>query len=56
MHAGISDGLITEVVDGDLHEGDQVAIDTLDAAAESASSSGRSPFAGGGGGGGRRIY
>jgi HlyD family secretion protein len=56
IHAGISDGLITEVVDGDLHEGDAIAIDTIDTTSGASSSTGGSPFGGGGGGGGRRMF
>ncbi len=29
VHAGLTDGTITEVVDGDLHEGDQVVTDAI---------------------------
>jgi hypothetical protein len=29
VHTGLTDGTVTEIVDGDLKEGDQVVIDTL---------------------------
>jgi len=54
IHTGLSDGIITEVVGGELHEGDQIAVDTVDSA--SASSAAGSPFGGGGGGGARRMF
>jgi HlyD family secretion protein len=56
IHAGITDGLITEVVDGDLHEADPIAIDTIDATSAGSASTASSPFGGGGGGGGRRMF
>ncbi len=58
IHAGLSDGAMTEVVSGDLHEGDIVAIDTIGEGGSAApQSSAKSPFGGGGGGGGgRRMY
>jgi HlyD family secretion protein len=58
IHAGISDGVVTEVVDGDVHEGDAVAIDVVDgASAPTTTSSSTSPFGGGGGApGGRRMF
>jgi HlyD family secretion protein len=57
IHAGLSDGANTEIVDGDVHEGDAIAIDTIDSNSPAAgpASSTRSPF-GGGGGGGHRMY
>jgi HlyD family secretion protein len=33
IHVGLTDGTVTEVVDGDVHEGDEVALEVLDAAA-----------------------
>lgn len=57
VHAGLSDGAMTEIVDGDLHENDPVAIDTVsEGASGSPLSSAKSPFGGSGGGGGRRMY
>jgi len=60
VHTGLSDGAVTELVDGDLHEGDAIAIDTQDGSAQGASSAKTSsPFGGGGGGGGgggRRMF
>ncbi len=58
IHAGLSDGLVTEILECDLHENDQVAIDTVDGSQTPASSA-ASPFGGaggGGGGGGRRMF
>jgi HlyD family secretion protein len=55
IHAGLTDGAVTEIVDGDLHEGDAIAIDTQDANTPAGSPSAKSPF-GGGGGGGRRMF
>jgi HlyD family secretion protein len=58
VHTGLTDGAVTEIVDGDLHDGDAIAIDTQDGAAQSASSAKTaSPFGGGGGAGGaRRMF
>jgi HlyD family secretion protein len=41
IHTGLSDGTVTEVVDGDLKEGDVVVVDTLngDGSASSAPTS-----------------
>jgi HlyD family secretion protein len=53
IHAGLTDGSVTEIVDGDVHEGDQIVTDTVSADAPAASG-------GGGGGGGspamRRMF
>ncbi len=57
VHAGLSDGSLTEIVDsvgGEVHEGDAIAIDTETAGAPASSAHVSSPF-GGGGGGGRRY-
>ncbi len=66
VHAGLTDGLVTEILEGDAHEGDAIAIDTLDSSAPAPTTSAttRSPFGGavagggggGGGGGGRRGF
>jgi HlyD family secretion protein len=40
IHAGLSDGTVTEVVDGDLHEGDAVVVDTVTADGTPAPSAG----------------
>lgn len=59
IHAGLTDGAVTEVVDGELHEGDAVAIDTMGEASAAATpqSSSQNPFGGSrSGGGGRRGY
>jgi HlyD family secretion protein len=29
VHTGLTDGTVTEIVDGDVKEGDQVVVDTL---------------------------
>lgn len=50
VHTGLTDGSITEVVDGDVHEGDQVVIDA-NSTAEGAPSASPSPQ-----GGLRRIF
>lgn len=55
LHTGLSDGAVTEIVDGDLHEGDEIATDTQDGSSAQAASSAKSPF-GGGGGGGKRMF
>ncbi len=34
VHVGLSDGTVTELVDGDVHEGDEVALEVLDPAAK----------------------
>jgi hypothetical protein len=44
LETGLTDGLYTEVTGGDAHEGDAVAIDTVDSAAKP------SPLGGGHGG------
>jgi HlyD family secretion protein len=41
VHTGLTDGTVTEVVDGDLHEGDEVAVDVV--GPEGAASSGTPP-------------
>ncbi|HSQ62804.1 MAG TPA: efflux RND transporter periplasmic adaptor subunit [Polyangiaceae bacterium] len=58
IHAGLTDGTVTEVVGGELQEGDAVAIDveTGSAAAASASTPTTNPLGGGGGGGGGRRF
>jgi hypothetical protein len=42
VHTGLTDGTVTEIVDGDIKEGDQVVVDTLNA-------DGSAPSAGGAG-------
>jgi HlyD family secretion protein len=56
VHAGLTDGSVTEIVDGNVAEGDAIAIDTIDTNAPPPQSSTKttSPFGGGGGGGGGR--
>jgi len=55
VHTGLTDGANTEIVDGDVHEGDAIAIDTItESGAPTSSARVSSPF-GGGGGGGRRF-
>ena len=49
VHTGLTDGTVTEVVDGDLKEGDQVVVDTLNA-------DGSSPTAPAGGATTRRLF
>jgi HlyD family secretion protein len=51
IHAGLTDGTVTEVVDGDLHEGDQVVTDSISADAPPVSSG-----AGGGSPALRRMF
>ena len=48
VQAGLTDGLYTEITGGDAHEGDAVAIDTLDSSAEHAPATA--------GGGHRRMF
>jgi HlyD family secretion protein len=58
MHAGLSDGAVTEVASGELHEGDAIAIDSEGATSPQPSAKTSSPFGGAGGGGaggGRRF-
>ncbi len=50
---GLSDGSYTEVVSGDIHEGDEVITDATVNGGSSGSSSGSKPSGGNGGGGGR---
>ena len=53
LHSGLSDGAVTEIVDGDLHEGDLIAIDTQqEGATPQPATTAKNPFGGGGGGGG----
>jgi HlyD family secretion protein len=49
VHAGLTDGTVTEILDGDLKEGEQVVVDTL-------SADGSAPSAGGGGAQTRRLF
>jgi HlyD family secretion protein len=49
VHVGLTDGTVTEIVDGDLKEGDQVVVDTL-------SADGSSPSAAGGAAQTRRLF
>jgi HlyD family secretion protein len=50
VQTGISDGVATEIVSGDLHEGDPVAVAAVPQGAQSGRTpAGRSPFAMGGG-------
>jgi HlyD family secretion protein len=51
IHVGLSDGTVTEILDGDLKEGDQVITD-----ATSASAPPPAAPTGGGGGGMRRMF
>jgi HlyD family secretion protein len=59
VHVGLTDGAVTELVDGDLHENDVVATDTEGGGGAAPQASAKSPFGGGGGGGGgggRRMF
>jgi HlyD family secretion protein len=57
IHTGLSDGTVTEVVDGDLHEGDVVVVDATSADGNSSPSPGPGgPGGPGGGGGTRRLF
>jgi HlyD family secretion protein len=53
VQTGISDGVRTELVSGELHEGDTVAVATAANGSKQAPAQARSPFAMGGGRGGR---
>ena len=57
VHAGLTDGAVTEITSGDLNEGDAIALDVADGAAPKTAdtSHAASPFGGGGGGGGKRV-
>ena len=46
VHAGLTDGNVTEIVDGELQQGDQVVTDTITPDTPPAT-----PLPGGGGGG-----
>jgi HlyD family secretion protein len=60
IHVGLSDGTVTEVLDGDLHDGDAVVVDST--SADGTSSPGPGPGGGpgagpgSGGGGMRRLF
>ena len=40
VHVGLTDGMVTEVVDGDVHEGDEMIVEAIEASAASAPAGG----------------
>ncbi len=53
VQTGVTDGVRTEIVSGNLNEGDTIAVAANVTGSKSPATSARSPFAGGGGGRGR---
>jgi hypothetical protein len=56
IRVGISDGTVTELVEGSVQAGDHVVVDASDGTDTNRNVPGRSPFGGPGGGGFRRFF